>query len=111
MQRFVIERNIANYVDHLQGDSLSPGNEVIRRLLIEEEDRFGLCTEQLENVQRWISECERRVLAINALPAGRAKSPVDADLRVRTLSNLRDLLQLFRERQAWLQKKLDKGAI
>src|SRR5579871_4404113 len=59
--RFVSDSNINRFVDQLRAERHPARQDMLRRLLVEEEDRFAATEERLALVERHISEGAARI--------------------------------------------------
>jgi sulfur transfer protein SufE len=58
MHEFVNEQNISRIVDEFQ---TARTRHTLKKLLLEEENRFGFSPEQLGRIQQRINECKARI--------------------------------------------------
>ena len=61
MQKFVHEQNLTHYLMLLETESDPPRREILRRLLVEEEDQYGSLLERLDRAERAIARGEARL--------------------------------------------------
>lgn len=61
MERFVHNQNLERYITLLDSEPDEPARDAIRRLLIEEEDRFGVVRERLETAEAHIAKLRQRM--------------------------------------------------
>ena len=88
MNRFIRDQNIANYFERLHTEEDGQTRVTLQRLLVEEERRFGEAEEQIEQLDRLISRCQRHISTIEGHQASIGSSP----LSDRLLKNSHDLV-------------------
>jgi fructose-bisphosphate aldolase class 1 len=95
LQRFVSEQNISRFVDQLRRESKAVRQNTLKRLLIEEENRFAAAAERLQVVDKNIVDGAARI-ASQARVVSRLKSNGhDAREAERTLQNFEMIQGLF----------------
>jgi hypothetical protein len=98
MDRFVSDGNIARFVDHLRCEIIPARQETLKRLLIEEENRFGAREERLEMVERNLAESSARIDRQTRLVAelkGNGGDAVHAERTLRTFEMIRGLFERY----------------
>jgi hypothetical protein len=107
--RFVSDLNVARFVDRLQLESDPAKRTSLRRLLIEEEDRFGSRAERLSDVQRHLAEGSRRIALQKALIENLIAKGQDVRLAERTLSNLFEIQRILEQYRQVVLNGIDRN--
>jgi hypothetical protein len=92
---FVNEENIARFSDRLYSERNPEKQHMLRRLLLEEEHRFGLCVSQMEMAQRYIGEGAARIEKQKTLISKMKSDGNNITEENRVLKNLEDIQNLF----------------
>ena len=61
MDRFIAQENIKHLRNRLWSESDAGMRASLQKLLVEEEDKFGACVEQLADIERHIDDGHRRI--------------------------------------------------
>jgi hypothetical protein len=102
MDRFIAQENVRLFRDRL-GNELNPAVRArLRDLLIAEEDKFGASQEFLADIDRHISDCNRRISRQQVIVATMARDGHNGHAQAQRLLNCLldslDLHQLYRQR-------------
>jgi hypothetical protein len=95
--RFVSEANIARFVDQLRIETNPARRDMLRRLLIEEEDRFGVTEERLEMVDRHIMDGAACIARQAEVVAKRKRDGVECANVERALQTSKMIQALFED--------------
>lgn len=109
MQRFLIEKNVAAFVARFHNEPDPDTRDILRRLLIDEEDKFGYRSEKLEIVERYISDCNSRIAKLRDLKIDRDSRFPTPSVSAQTLENLMTLAALLEAHRDQLRRQLDDG--
>jgi len=93
-ERFVRDQNVRRFADQLMGEQAPERRAALRRLLIEEEDRFGLFSERLDRARRLITEAKTRIATLERVCAANDNAK-DAERQEDLLANCRATLEIF----------------
>lgn len=96
-RKFAQEENIRNFSERLCAELLPEKRDLLRRLLVEEEDLFGYYSWHSDLVQRHIRECSARVQAQKALIARMQTNNQDTTIANQLLENSVIALEAFRD--------------
>jgi hypothetical protein len=95
MQEFVGEQNISRFVDQFQIAHDPHTRQTLKKLFVEEENRFGSNSEQLERIQQHIKICKERIdLHERLIHKARIKGH-NVAVAERVLNNLIELQEIF----------------
>jgi hypothetical protein len=95
MHEFVGEQNISHFVDEFQTAHDAHTRHTLKKLLLEEENRFAFNSEQLVRIQQRINECRGRIdLQERLIHKARIKGHNVAAAE-RVLHNLVELQEIF----------------
>ncbi|MEX6508439.1 hypothetical protein [Jiella sp. M17.18] len=92
---FIIQQNIELFVRRLEIEDAPNRRSQLRRMLVEEENRFGQLTEQLQMLEDNRQKAARRLEAQRELIKRLAGDGKDTSLARRTLENFEDIARLF----------------
>ena len=95
MHKFVAEQNISRFVDQFQIAHGPHTRQTLQKLLLEEENRFGFNSEQLDKIQQWIKECRGRIGQHERLVNKARINGHDVAASERVLNNLVELQEIF----------------
>jgi hypothetical protein len=95
MDKFVAEQNISRFVDQFQIAHGPHTRQTLQKLMLEEENKFGLNSERLEKIQQWIKECKARVGLHERLVNKARINGHDVAASERVLNNLIELQEIF----------------
>lgn len=90
-QRLATDRKISTLVDRLQLETSPESKDMLRRLMIREEDRFASRQEKLQLIDKWIMECDTRIAQVYKYVSAFPADSETAGLTRLTLTNLSDL--------------------
>ncbi len=99
MDRFVSDGNISCFADQLRYETVPARQEMLKRLLIEEENLFGATQDRLRMVERKITDGaeviarQRRLIAEIKNNGG---DPSGAERMLRTIETIQNLFEGFR---------------
>jgi hypothetical protein len=99
--RFVSGANISRFVDQLRIETNHARGQMLRRLLIEEENRFGVTEERLEMVERQIIDgaaCIARQTEILATRKRNGDECANAERALQRSKMIQALFENFRDR-------------
>ncbi len=105
MDRFIRDQNIGNYVDRLHTEGDGETRRTLQQLLIAEEDNLGRLSEQIEALDRWIDDGEKRI--------ARLKTLLSADETVTgkmLLQRSNEILALLRTLRTQAEGRRDKNS-
>jgi hypothetical protein len=101
LQRFISEQNISRFADQLRRESNAVRRDTLKRLLIEEEDRFGANVEWLHMIERyiavWTAEIVRQTGVVSELKSN-GDDANDAESILQTYVKIKDLFTSYRAR-------------
>jgi hypothetical protein len=95
--QFVFDLNLSRFVDKLRLEHDPDMRETVKRLLIEEENKFGRKRELLIWLERHIGEGRCRIASQNALITKLRANGDDLGLAETVLSNLVETQSLFEQ--------------
>jgi hypothetical protein len=95
MHEFVGEQNISRFIDQFQIAHDAQTRQTLQKLLLEEENRFGFNSEQLERIQQRISECKARIDQHERLIHKARINGHNVAVAERVLNNLIELQEIF----------------
>ena len=95
MLEFIGKRNIDLFVSRLETEADTGLRSSVRRLLLEEEDRFGQLSERLEIAAQHLRRGAERIREQRSLVSRLERDGRDAELARQTLGHLEDIQQLF----------------
>lgn len=112
MQDFVAHQNIDHYLHLLQNGELPHAQQVmIRRMLVEEEDRLSRNQEQLEFVETRLAACEKRVSDLQHLRDSFPPDSAEREQADAVLATLEDTLRLVSQHCRQLRKEIARNMI
>jgi hypothetical protein len=111
MEKFVNGENVARFAERLYNEPSMATQQVLKRLLLEEENRFGLRSNHLELVQRHINEGAIRIDRQKRLIAEMEAAGHDVGTAHRTLTNFVSIQELFEQFRTAILAVLDRSAI
>jgi hypothetical protein len=98
LARFVSEQNIGRFVEALSRETDPNRQDTLRRLLIEEENRFGLFAERLELAERLLGDgatrIEEQTRVVESLKAQGA-DPTEAERLLRNFVRVQEIFRSF----------------
>ena len=100
VDRFANEGNISLFADQLRYETNSARQEKLKRLLIEEENRFGATEDRLRMVQRKITDSAELIVRQRRLIAEMKRGNGDtgsAERTLRTFEMIQGLFERFRD--------------
>jgi len=107
--QFVSDLNVARFLEKLRSER-DPGIRAsLRRLLVEEADKFGRSAERLRNVQQYTAEGRHQIEMQKALIAKLKADGQDVRLAQRTLSNLVEIQRIFEEYRRVVLNCIDRN--
>lgn len=109
--RFVARQNIDLFVDRLELESDVKLRSTLWQLLVEEEDRYGELSEQLDLVDNSIRRAEVCITDQSARVARLEQDGVDASLARSTLNNFEHLHGLLLEHRRMVAGKLSRARL
>lgn len=95
MQKFIGEQNISRFVEQFPSAHDPYTRKRLQTLLIEEENKFGFNSEQLESLQQRIKECKGRIDQHERLIRRARANGHDTSTAERVLNNLVELQEVF----------------
>jgi hypothetical protein len=95
--QFVCDHNVARFVQRLRSEHNPDTRASVRRLLVEEEDKFGRSAERLVKLQHYITEGIQRIASQEALIRKLRANGQDIGLAEITLGNLVEIQTLFEQ--------------
>jgi hypothetical protein len=108
VDRFICDGNISRFVDQLRRETNPARRETLKRLLIEEEDRFGAAEERLQMVERNLTDgaalIDRQARLVAELKAGGR----DAGAAERMLRTFEMTQELFERCHAQISEAKDR---
>ncbi len=93
--RFAHDQNVSRFVDRLRHEADGGRREVLRQLLIEEEERLGALYARLGAVDMQLADCAARIAQQRARIAELTQLSADTDEATRLLRNLEDIQTIF----------------
>jgi hypothetical protein len=93
--QFVCDLNVARFVEKLWSEHDPHMRVSLKKLLVEEEDKFGRDAERLSNLQRYIAEGSRRITSQKSLIRRLRANGNDSRMAEITLTNLIEIQRLF----------------
>ena len=109
--KFVTEQNINKFTDQLYNETDPQKQEVLRNLLLEEENRFGFYSSQLETTQRHLFEVNSRINRQKQLITKMETNGHDIGQANQLLSLLVEIRTLFDELYVSILNKIDRNAL
>jgi hypothetical protein len=113
-QRFMLDENVRRYVVQLEDEPNVKTRDILRRLLIAEEDRYGTQHERLERANTLISEGEDRISRMTSELQRLCDQGGDA-ARVRegerVLANTRNIIAITQEYRRALLDGLERSGL
>jgi hypothetical protein len=110
MENFVHRQNLLRYVDILEHEPTGDRRLMVRRLLIEEEDRFGTVAQRLNEAEAHIAEAGIRIHRQQDLVARLKADGRDASAAEELLTHFLNIAELFEQHRSRLRTKLDESA-
>jgi hypothetical protein len=95
--QFVCDLNVKRFAEKLQSERDPDMRMSLKKLLIEEEDKFAQSVERLDKVRRHIDEGNQRISSQKSLIERLSTNDHDTRLAERTLGNLVEIQRLFEE--------------
>jgi hypothetical protein len=95
--QFIFDLNVTRFVERLRSEYDSDMRGILKKLLIEEEDRFAQSVERLNNVVRYIDGGNRRIASQKSLIRRLKDNGHDTRLAEITLTNLAEIQTLFEQ--------------
>lgn len=99
LQQFVSEQNVARFVDQLRRESNAVRQDTLKRLLVEEENRFAAAAERLQMVDRNILDGAARIANQTRLVSelkSKGHDAREAERILRTFEMIQGLFMSFR---------------
>jgi hypothetical protein len=109
--RFVTEQNINRFTDQLYNETDPQKQEVLRNLLLEEENRFGFYSGQLEITQRHLFEVNSRINRQKQLITKMETNGHDIGQANQFLFLLVEMRTLFDELHASILDRINRNAL
>ena len=95
LQPFISDQNITRFVAQLRRESNAVRQDTLKRLLIEEEDRFGASVERLHMVERYIADGAAQIARQTRIVSELKSNGGDVAHAELTLQNSRMIQDLF----------------
>jgi hypothetical protein len=108
IDRFVCDGNIANFANRLRKEHDPAKQETLKRLLIEEEDRFGATVERLRVLERYIADGSALIIRQADLVAKLDGDGRDAREAQRALRNFHMVQRLFLDCRARIHEQVEQ---
>jgi hypothetical protein len=108
IDRFVGDSNIANFVDRLATERDSAKRETLKRLLLEEENRFGATDERLSMAERHLTNGQALIVRQVNLIAKLDGNGRDTGEARRTLQNFEIVQSLFLHFRAQIYEEVER---
>lgn len=105
MNRFVHEQNIGNFIERLRVEHNPATRRTLQQLLIEEADKFGRRSEQIDLLDRLIADGEGHLAKLAAMPE---QSHAHSELWWRLMQNVRETTDLLRRRRRRAEEERNK---
>lgn len=109
--KFAHEQNLSRLVDQLRGEADEARRDVLRRLLVEEEARFGGPLGRLDSIAVRLADCASRIEAQTARVAVLAAEGEDTREAARLLRNLEEIQTIFWGRREAIHAALRDGEV
>lgn len=111
MREFIGRRNIELFVSHLETEADLNSRSAVRRLLVEEEDKFGRLCERLDILDQYIERTADHIRKQKERLDMMEDDESEIDLARRILANLEDIHRLFLDHRSAVKEELDRGLI
>jgi hypothetical protein len=111
MERFVHDQNLTRYLDQLQCETDSAKRGQLRRLLVEEIDRFGAHSDRLNETDRLAARCMARLDEQRTRVARLRADGHDAESSESLLANLSQTLEVIEGHRQTILDQLDRSGI
>lgn len=108
MERFIGDGNISRFVDMLRAESDPVRQDMLRRLLIEEENRFGTAVERLTMAERYLRDGETHISRLARSVHEAKNNGHDYSRAQRTLELSLAIQELFQEFRSTLHNGVEK---
>jgi hypothetical protein len=111
LDRFVQDRDITTFIELLHAENDSTKRHTLKKLLIEEENKFGSHSDKLDRVERGIEDSQKRITAQDKIIDRLRANGSDCSAAERVLANFGDLSDLFRGRRQTLLDHLRRTGL
>ncbi len=111
MERFVHDQNLMRYLDLLESETDSAKRGQLRKLLLEEVDRFGDHSDQLYETDRLVARCTARLQEQKSLLAHAREDGRDAGASEDVLANMSQTLALIVGHRRTILDRLDRTGL
>ena len=108
VERFVIEGNISRFVDKLRVETNPSRQEMLRRLLIAEEDRFGVTEDRLQVAERHLTGGQALIDKQRRLVTETRNNGGDAGPAERLLCTFESIQGLFQTFHAAVHEAMER---
>jgi hypothetical protein len=108
MERFIGDGNIARFVDMLRAEADPARRETLKRLLIEEINRFGSLTERLAVTERHLRDGEAQISKLTGIVREMKGNGLDCTRTERTLEVSMMIRALFEELRSIIFDGIEK---
>jgi hypothetical protein len=107
IEKFVCEQNVARYRTKLEAETDAARRSTMIRLLVAEESKFGIKTEQLASVDRHIARCRELITRQEALIGEMQSNGHDASRANALLETLVESLRVHKQYRATIRSSVD----
>jgi hypothetical protein len=107
--QFVSDLNVARFLEKLRSERDPSVRASLRRLLVEEGDKFGRSAECLRNVQQYTAEGRHQIEMQKAVIAKLKADGQDVRPAERALSNLVEIQRIFEEYRQVVLNSIDRN--
>ena len=109
--KFAHEQNLSRFVDLLRLETDAARRDVLRRLLIEEEDRFGVNSARLDAIDVYLAEGAARIEQQAVRIVALANQGGDTQEALRLLHNLEDIQATLGDCRKVIVDNLDRSRL
>ena len=107
MDEYIRDQNIAHFVERLHIETDDDTRDALRRLLIDEEDKFARASEKVEQLDRLIGQGQGRIAKLLDLQSANGSTP----LGERLLQYSNDLMYILVRLRSQYDREIDKSGV
>ena len=108
VERYVIDGNISRFVERLRRETNPSRQDMLKRLLIAEEDRLGKAQDRLQTVERHLTDGQALIDDQRRLVAETRNNGGDAGPALRLLRTFESIQDLFQTVHAALHEAIER---
>jgi hypothetical protein len=111
LSNYVARQNITRFYDQLTSELDGKRRADLQRLLIEEEDRLGVSSEHLDEIERAIAKGEKRIQQQRTLVEVMGRNHRDATVAKSVLENLTQIQATFAQYRRTILDAIERNRL